>query len=346
MRLVIIGATGNIGTAVLRRLRESLAVTDVVGVARRQPDARAEPYRGVDWRAVDVSQPGVAPELASILDGADAVVHLAWLLQPNHRERELWATNVDGLRRVLAGAAAAKVPHVVVVSSVGAYSRGPKHTRVDESWPTGGIHTSHYSRHKAVDERLLDEFEGEHRDVVVTRVRPGLVFQRGAASEIAGLFAGALLPVRWLGRVRIPILTVPSQVISQAVHADDLADAIVRIVEQRAGGAFNVAGEPVLDPQALGEVVGARRVVPVRLAVVRALMWITWKLRLQASDPGWLDIAANVPVMSTERARSVLGWSPRHRSTDAMREVLDGLADGAGVEASAPLAPRSSIRRG
>jgi hypothetical protein len=70
-------------------------------------------------------------------------------------------------------------------------------------------------------------------------------------------------------------------------------------------------------------------------------MWITWKLRLQASDPGWLDIAANVPVMSTERARSVLGWSPRHRSTDAMREVLDGLADGAGVEASPPLAPRA-----
>src|SRR6478735_8251542 len=99
MRLVIIGATGNIGTAVLRRLRESEAVTEVVGVARRQPESRSEPYRGVDWRAVDVSQPSVAPELASILEGADAVVHLAWLLQPNHRERELWATNVDGLRR-------------------------------------------------------------------------------------------------------------------------------------------------------------------------------------------------------------------------------------------------------
>jgi UDP-glucose 4-epimerase len=339
MRIVIIGATGNIGTAVLRRVRDSEAITEVVGVARRRPDARVEPYRGADWHTVDVSAPGIVPELTSILEGADAVIHLAWLLQPNHRERELWATNVDGLRRTLAAASAADVPHVVVVSSVGAYSRGPKHTRVDEDWPTGGIHTSHYSRHKAVDERLLDAFEAEHPDVVLTRVRPGLVFQRGAANEIAGLFAGSLLPVRWLGRVRIPILTVPAQVISQAVHADDLADAIVRIVERRAAGAFNIAGEPVLDPEALGEVLGARRVVPVRLAVVRALMWVTWKLRLQASDPGWLDIAANVPVMSTERARSVLGWTPRHRSTDALREVLDGLADGAGVEASPPLSP-------
>lgn len=341
MRIVIIGATGNIGTAVLRRLHEEAAPHELIGIARRRPDERAEPYRGVEWHLVDVSVPGAVPELASLLDGADAVLHLAWILQPNHRERELWATNVDGLRRTLGAAVTARVPHVVVASSVGAYSRGPKHSRVGEEWPTGGMHTSHYSRHKAVDERVLDAFEAANPDVVVTRVRPGLVFQRDAASEIARLFVGSLLPVGWLGRVRVPVLPMPAQVISQAVHADDLADAIVRTIERRAGGAFNVAGEPVLDPVALGEVVGARRVVPVRLAVVRALMWLSWKLRLQNSDPGWLDIAANVPVMSTDRARSELDWAPRRRSTDALREVLDGLADGAGLESSPPLAPRS-----
>jgi len=176
---------------------------------------------------------------------------------------------------------------------------------------------------------------------VVTRVRPGLVFQRDAASEMVRLFVGGLLPVGWLGRVRVPVLPMPVQVISQAVHADDLADAIVRIVERRAGGALNIAGEPVLDPAALAEVVGARRVVPVRLAAVRTLMWLSWKLRLQNSDPGWLDIAANVPVMSTARARAELDWAPRRRSTDALRDVLDGLAGGAGLESSPPLAPRA-----
>ena len=341
MRIVIVGATGNIGTAVLRRVRDSEAVTEVVGVARRRPDEHSEPYRHVEWNLVDVSVPGAVPELTSIFDGADAVLHLAWLLQPNHREREMWATNVDGLRRVLGAATTARVPHVVVVSSVGAYSRGPKHSRVGEDWPTGGVHTSHYSRHKAVTERLLDAFEAANPAVVVTRVRPGLVFQRDAASEMARLFVGPLLPVGWIGRVRLPVLPVPAQVISQAVHADDLADAIVRVIERRTGGAFNVAGEPVLDPAALAEVLGAPRVVPVRLAVVRALMWCSWKLRLQRSDPGWLDIAANVPVMSTERAREVLEWAPRRSSTAALREVLDGLADGGGIPASPPLEPRA-----
>lgn len=341
MRVVIIGATGNIGTAVLRRLRRSEAVTEVVGVARRQPDQRTDPYRGVDWHLVDVAVPGSVPELTAILDGADVVLHLAWLLQPNHHERAIWSTNVDGLRRVLGAAENAGVPQVIVVSSVGAYSRGPKHTRVGEDWPTGGVHTSHYGRQKAVGERLLDAFERTHPEVVLTRVRPGLVFQRDAASALVRYFIGPFLPVRWLGRVRIPVLPMPVQIASQAVHADDLADAIVRIIERRAGGAFNVAGEPVLDPAALAQVMGARRVVPVRLAVVRAIVWASWRLRLQRSDPGWVDIAANVPVMSTERARTELDWVPRHTSTDALREVLDGIAEDAGLRASPPLAPQA-----
>jgi UDP-glucose 4-epimerase len=350
MRIVIVGATGNIGTAILRRLQEDAAspshstgsgrtvdAHELVGVARRRPDDRVAPYSGVEWHEADVSAPDAVERLTRILAGADAVVHLAWLLQPNHRERVLWATNVVGLRNLLAAAAAAGVPHVVVSSSVGAYSRGPKGRRVGEDWPTGGVHTSHYSRHKAANERAMDEFEARHPQIVVSRVRPGLVFQHAAASEIARLFLGVQVPKRWLGRVRLPILAVPVQVVSQAVHADDLADAFARVIEQRAGGAFNVAGEPVLDPEALGEVFGARRVIPMRRAVLRAIVWVTWKLRLQASDPGWIDIATNVPVMSTARARSVLGWEPRRSSTSALRELLDALGEGARLPASPPL---------
>nr|WP_022894805.1 NAD-dependent epimerase/dehydratase family protein [Agromyces subbeticus] len=362
MRIVIVGATGNIGTAILRRLHQGaghpgdlggpaspadsgdatgsgrhLGGHELVGVARRRPDATVAPYSDVEWHEADVSAPDAVERLTRILAGADAVVHLAWLLQPNHRERVMWATNVVGLRNLLAAAASAGVLHVIVSSSVGAYSRGPKGSRVGEDWPTGGVHTSHYSRHKAANERALDEFEATHPQIVVSRVRPGLVFQRDAASEVGRLFLGARFPKRWLGRLRLPVLPVPVQVVSQAVHADDLADAFARIIERRAGGAFNVAGEPVLDPEALAAVLGARTVVPMRLAVVRAMMWVTWKLRLQASDPGWIDIATNVPVMSTERARSVLEWEPHRSSTSALRELLDGMGEGASLPASPPL---------
>jgi UDP-glucose 4-epimerase len=207
MRIVIVGATGNIGTAVLRRLHG--AGHELVGAVRRPPENGAEPYGGVEWHRVDVAQPEAPLQLDRVFAGADAVLHLAWLLQPNRREAVMRATNVDGTWQALSAAARAGVPHVVVVSSVAAYSAGPKTTRVGEDWPTGGVHSAHYSRHKAATERLFDEFEARHPEVVLTRVRPGFVFQRDAATEIGRLFVGARRPRRWIGRIRPPVLPMP-----------------------------------------------------------------------------------------------------------------------------------------
>ncbi len=64
---------------------------------------------------------------------------------------------------MLAAVAAAGVPALVYASSVGAYSPGPKDQPVDESWPTDGVASSFYSRHKVAVERNLDRFEDEHR---------------------------------------------------------------------------------------------------------------------------------------------------------------------------------------
>lgn len=335
MKIVVIGATGNLGTALLRRLAQAPAATEVVGVARRIPD-ETEPYAGLRWHAVDVGDDTARRRLTSILQGADAVVHLAWALQPNHLEHLLWRTNVRGTAAVLGAAADAGVPQVLVASSVGAYSPGPKYRRVDEEWPTGGLPSSHYSRHKAINERALDAFERANPSTVVTRLRPGLVFQADASSEIARLFAGPFVPRRLLGRLRLPVVTLPSQLISQVVHADDVADAFWRAIERQAGGAFNIATEPVVSPDVLAAALGGRA-VPIRAAVVRALMWASWKLRVQPSDPGWLDIATTVPLMSTERARAVLGWAPTVSAPDALAELLGGLAAAHGNAGSPPL---------
>ncbi|WP_430297212.1 NAD-dependent epimerase/dehydratase family protein [Sinomonas sp. B1-1] len=136
----------------------------------------------------------------SALAGCDAVVHLAWVIQPNHREEELRRVNVDGSARVFDAAAQAGVKHLAYASSVGAYSPGPKDRRVDESWPTGGLHTSHYSRQKADVERILDRFEADHPEIAVARLRSGLTFQSGQASSSGGSSSGGSSPSRWPGR--------------------------------------------------------------------------------------------------------------------------------------------------
>jgi nucleoside-diphosphate-sugar epimerase len=335
VRIVVVGATGNIGTALLRRLHAAEGV-DIVGVARREP-APVAPYAGVEWATVDIGRPDAAPALTEVFRGADAVVHLAWALQPNHDETAMRATNVAGTARVLTAVAAASVPHLVVSSSVGAYSFGPKGERVDESWPTGGIATSQYSRQKAANERALDRFEAQHPGVLVTRVRPGLVFQASAGAEQRRLFLGRLIPVEVLQWWRPPVLPFPSLGIFQAVHADDLADAFWRIIDRRVGGGFNIAAEPVLHPAALARVLGARAWVPFRTRVARALVEITWRVRIQAMDPGWVDLGTQVPVMSTARARAELEWEPSVSATDALAEVIEAVAHNRGAPGSAPL---------
>jgi UDP-glucose 4-epimerase len=327
MRVVVTGATGNVGLAVLRALHRAGPVDEVVGVARRPPTSPAAPSLAeVEWHARDV----VTDDLDDVVSGADAVIHLAWLIQPSRDLDRLWQVNVGGTARVLAAATRAGVGAIVHASSVGTYAAGPEDGRpVDESWPTHGIATSAYSRAKAYAERLLDVIEARHPEVRVVRLRPALIFQDEAASRIRRLFAGTLAPSRLLRPGRLPLLPSIPGLRLQAVHSDDVAAAYVAAVVGDVRGAFNLAAEPVLTLDDVAEVLGARPLA-VPAGVVRPLVRASWAARLHPVDVGWYDLARKVPVLDATRARDELGWTPTRTATEALRELLVGLADGRG----------------
>ncbi|MCU1516666.1 MAG: epimerase [Pseudarthrobacter sp.] len=345
MRIAITGASGNAGTALLRNLQRQLeakpGTLELVGISRRIPDTSRAPYRGVEWHTLDIGVDTDVPLLRAALSGVDAVVHLAWQIQPNRDLGQLHRTNVTGTAHVLEAARQAGVGHIVCASSVGAYSKAPKDRRTDESWPATGIAGSHYSRHKAEQELLLDRFEADNPGIRVARLRPGLIFQRTAGSEIGRYFLGPLIPRLLPRRLRIPILPAPDDLVFQAVHGDDVAEAYWRVLDRRETGAFNVAAEPVVTPQELARLLHARRILPIPMSLLHALAGLTWKLRIQPTDAGWIDMAAGAPVMDTGRARRLLDWEPRMSSIDAIAEVLDGMATGEGVAPSPVLKPRN-----
>ena len=344
MRIAITGASGNAGTALLRNLQGQLAKKpgslQLTGISRRLPDTSREPYAGVEWHTLDIGVDSDRPLLESALAGVDAVVHLAWQIQPNRDLEQLYRTNVNGTRRVLEAARTAGVKQIVCASSVGAYSKAPKDRRVDESWPAGGMAGSHYSRHKAEQEEILDRFAEAEPGIAVARLRPGLIFQSEAGSEIGRYFLGRVIPRLLPGKLRVPLLPAPDNLIFQAVHADDVAEAYWRAIDQRASGAFNIAAEPVLTPQELARIVGARRILPVPMGLLRAVVDIAWRLRLQPTDSGWVEMAAGAPIMDTSRARRILGWEAKTSSVDAVKEVLEGMGKGKGVSPSPLLKPR------
>jgi nucleoside-diphosphate-sugar epimerase len=330
MRVIVVGATGNVGTSLVAALDADPAVTSVLGLARRLPELELPK---VDWAAADVSRDDLVPYFRD----ADCVVHLAWLIQPSHDRELLWRVNATGSERVFRAVADAGVGSLVYASSVGTYAPGPKDRRVDETWPTSGIATSQYSLQKASVERSLDRFEAEHPAVRVVRLRPGLIFKRSSASEQRRLFLGPLVPQRLLRPGLIPFVPATPSLVFQAVHTDDVADAYRRAVVGDARGAFNVSADDAIGPDELARLLGARK-LPVPRQVLRYAAQITWRLRLQPSSIGWVDMALNVPLLDSGRARTELGWEPRRTGLEALADAIAGMSDLAG-EPTPPLEP-------
>lgn len=341
--VAVTGASGNVGTALLRRLTApSSGVAEVRGLARRMLPATA-PYDGVRWFSADLGDAGCEPALAEFVAGADVVIHLAWALQPGREPDRLHEVNVDGSRRIARAASAAGVPHVLHMSSIGAYAAGAVGRRVTEDWPTTGVPSSQYSRDKVEAERVVRQVLAHRASTVLSMARPTLVLQPEAGSEIGHYFLGPLIfaAARKTPGALARLLPVPLPELAVSfVHADDVADALVRIIDRRVPGPFNIAAEPVLDAAGIAAALGVRR-VPVPATVLRLPLRAAFATHLVPTEPGWLDLGTSLPTMDTTRARTLLDWAPVHRSDDVLRQFVAALGAGTGGP-GALLRPASS----
>jgi UDP-glucose 4-epimerase len=335
MRVVIVGATGNIGTSLIRALEGEDRVGEIVGVARRAPSST---FPKTTWVAADITR----SDLEEVFRGADAVVHLAWAIQPSHSPHVMRRINIVGTERVLSAVSALGIPNFIYASSIGAYSPGPKDRVVDESWPTDGVLTSFYSRHKARVERMLDSFEAERPGTRVVRLRKALVFKKEAGSEVRRLFIGPFFPNPLANPKALPFVPKMRRLRTQAVHSLDAGEAYRLALVSDVRGPFNIAADPILEPESLAALLGARA-VPVPAGLVRGIVDLTWKLRLQPTQPGWLDIALQSPLMDPSRAARELGWTPLRSSHEAVLEALEGLREEEG-EKTPPLDPEAGGR--
>ncbi|MEU4832913.1 NAD-dependent epimerase/dehydratase family protein [Streptosporangium sp. NPDC023615] len=332
MRVVVVGATGNVGTSVVSALVADQNVTSIVGLARRAPDWHPPK---TTWQAVDITSGDLTPHF----EGADAVVHLAWLFQPTRDPITTWRNNVLGGIRVFEAVARAGVPALVYASSVGAYSSAPKDRSVTEDWPTHGWPGASYGREKAYMERVLDVLERDHPGMRVVRMRPGFIFKREASVGQRRLFGGPFIPQRLVRPGLIPVVPNTPGLRFQVVHSADIGEAFRLAVTRPVSGAFNIAADPVIEPAVLAEMLGAK-LVPVSGWALRSTVAAAWHLRLVPASPGLVDLVLRMPIMDVGRARTELGWEPRHTAVEAMEDLFEGLRHPEGMN-TPPLAPHT-----
>jgi uncharacterized protein YbjT (DUF2867 family) len=196
MRILLTGATGFVGRHVARAL--SAAGHEVVGCARRRSEAFLR-YPEIGWIKGDFASDRSAAAWAPRLTGFDAVINAAGILR-ERAGQTFEAVHFDGPLALFEACVARGVRKVIHVSALGC-DGNPRP----------------YGTTKLRLERALAALD---LDWLV--VRPSLVYGDDSASSI--LFrALARLPL-------IPVVGDGSQRL-QPMHADDLALAIVRLLE-------------------------------------------------------------------------------------------------------------------
>jgi nucleoside-diphosphate-sugar epimerase len=300
-------------------------VDRVIGIARRPFDPAARGWTKMAYRRGDVRDAGA---LRTSFDGADVVVHLAFLILSGGRKATR-AINVQGTLNAFRGAAGAGATRFVYASSVAAYGfHRDNPTGMSEDWATRPAGRLFYAREKAELEHLLVEEAAAHPQLALYVLRPPIVLGPdavGAKVRIPRLLSPAARGVgaAWR-RLPGPPALVPDLPV-QFIHQEDVAEAL-RLCVVGAGepGAYNVAADDVLTGVDVARELGLR-VVPVPGGPVAAMARVVAALPYLPSGAQWVEAVSHPAVMDTTKARTQLGWRPRHTAIESLRSTIEAL---------------------
>ena len=322
VRYLITGGSGYIGSRLVRSLAER-DDTERIVIADVRPPGLFRPE--VSYERLDVRDAARARELMAA-ERPDAVVHLAFVLNPIHDEAAMYDVDVGGTQNVLRAASDAGVEQVLVTTSATAYGAFPDNpVPIAEDWPVRGVPSFSYACHKTEADRLCQLWALEHPDRVMTIVRPCIVFGPNVDNYLVRLWTEQPFAID-LGIDEPPL---------QYVHEDDVVDALERLLHGRHAGAFNVAGDGTMTPAECAEAAGLkRRRMP--LGAYRRLAALMWRLRRAEAPPGAIEFAVHPWVVSTERLKETTGWSPRHTSRETFEITMRARGKAATPSAAPP----------
>ena len=308
MRYVITGGSGYIGSRLIERLlaRED---TERIAICDIKPPPSYRPR--TEYRRLDVRDGEAARELLTE-ERPDALLHLAFVLNPIHDDDTMYDIDVGGCQRILEAASAAEVPHVLVTSSTTAYGAFPDNpVPLTEEHPLRGVPDFEYARDKTESDRLCQLWALQHPDRTMTIVRPCIVLGPNVDNYIVRY---------WTKQPFMADFGTPDPPL-QFVHEDDLVEAIEGLLVGRHGGAFNVTGDGYVTGRECAQMVG----IPTRRVPFRPY-WkfgeLMWRLRLSEAPPSMLHFALHPWVASNEKVKKTLDWEPKYSSREAFEIAM------------------------
>ena len=256
-----------------------------------------------------------SPSIQEPMNGLDALVHLAFIVEPLKDRKAMYDINLGGSKNVLKAAEAHSVPQLVVASSVAAYGTLEPGTEViDEDTPLIEEPRCYYAHTKYLVEKELDLFEKRNFGVVVSRLRPTILMGPSCFNFFLELGSWPMM-IDVPGGGKIPI-----------VHEEDAAEAFFLALKKKAEGPFLISLPDPLAIAELARVLGKRRVVLPGWAV-QGLAWAMYRSGRGKFSPDWavLFLENRYPRLDISRAGKVLGWKPAHAPEETLRSHFEGL---------------------
>ena len=322
LTVAVTGPTGTFGLALMRLLQKDPQVDRVIGIARRPFDPAPRGWTKMEYRRGDVRD---ADALRTAFDGADVVVHLAFLILGGGREKTR-SINIDGTLNAFRMGAAVGAKRFVYASSVAAYGfhRGNP-VGMTEDWATRPAERLFYAQEKAELEHLLQQEAETHPRTGLYLLRPPIVLGPDAVgakvtipAQLAPLLRGVGGMLRRLPGLPALVPDLPFQVI----HQDDVAEALrLCVLGAAAPGAYNIAADDVITGVDVARELGLRA-VPVPGGPVAAVARAVVKLPYLPSGAQWVEAMSHPAIMDTTKAKTELGWTPRHSAIESLRSTL------------------------
>jgi nucleoside-diphosphate-sugar epimerase len=322
LTVAVTGPTGTFGLALMPLLQYDDRVDRVIGIARRPFDPGERGWTKMEYRRGDVRD---VDALQTSFQGADVVVHLAFLIMSGARQTTQ-AINVEGTLNAFRAAAEGGAERFVYASSIAAYGfHADNPIGITEDWETRPADRLFYAQEKAELEHLLEDEAAHHPQTALYLLRPPIVLGPDAIGGKVSVPAVLKPVLRSLGaRLRhlpgLPAL-VPDLPL-QLIHQDDVAEAL-RLCVVGAGepGAYNIAADDVVTSVDIARELGLRA-IPFPGRPVAAAARAVSKLPFLPSGVQWVEAMGHPVIMDTTKARTQLGWAPRFTAIESLRATL------------------------
>lgn len=309
----------------MRALERAPEVRRIVGMARRPFDPAERGWKKTSYRRGDVLDPSA---VADLVDGADVVVHLAFVIMSGGEESR--RVNVEGSRNVFDAAVAAGAKRLVYASSVAAYGFHEDHPDLlTEDLPARGSEGHSYSEEKAAVEEVLAGSVAESavdtyvfRPCIVAGPDAMLLIENIPYVKIGGRLPDAVRGLFDVVPALAPVIPDPG-VPFQLVHHDDVASAMRAAVAGRGKpGIYNLAGEGRLTLGTLAQELGWYS-VPMPEIALDAVREGVARVPFLPNEAQWVEALGTPLLMDTSRARRELRWRPRHDARETLHETVE-----------------------